>query len=463
MDTKILSFNSMVSDYEIINPEFARVKVYVCYDGKNRNNSYIEKDVLQKMSNTIYGIPMVAEYDEDNNCFKGHGGKLEISDEGIEFKQTTVPYGFVDPKTPVFYEEVMELDGITKHNYLCCYAYLWYKRYPEVESVLRNQENKKIGQSMEINVTSYDIDEDGCCIIKDGYFSALAMLGVEPCFESACVTSKFSKESDSIWEEMILSFKKYTKNDKEGSIMDKEYENEELDVTEELNEEEFKKKKCAEDEEDFKKKKCEEDKDDKDDVDDVEEDKEDKDEDDFKKKKCTEDEEDEFKKKKCENEEEDEFKKKKCSEDEEDFKKKKCAEEEDYQAKYEEVNSELISLKAKYSDLQAEYEDLKTKYTALESEVAELRDFALEENVFSKFEVLKNVEGYEEIYNARFELSEEDLVLRLKALAYDNGIIMNKKNNRREKEIKKFSLDVNNPKNNKGKVTEWDTLNLNKK
>ena len=436
MDTKILSFNSMVSDYEIVNPEFARVKVYVCYDGKNRNNSYIEKDVLQKMSNTIYGIPMVAEYDEDNNCFKGHGGKLEISDEGIEFKQTTVPYGFVDPKTPVFYEEVVELDGITKHNYLCCYAYLWYKRYPEVESVLRNQENKKIGQSMEINVTSYDIDEDGCCIIKDGYFSALAMLGVEPCFESACVTSKFSKESDSIWEEMILSFKKYTKNDKEGSIMDKEYENEELDVTEELNEEEFKKKKCAEDEEDFKKKKCEEDK-------------EDKDEDDFKKKKCTED-------------EEDEFKKKKCSEDEEDFKKKKCAEEEDYQAKYEEVNSELISLKAKYSDLQAEYEDLKTKYTALENEVAELRDFALEENVFSKFEVLKNVEGYEEIYNARFELSEEDLVLRLKALAYDNGIIMNKKNNRREKEIKKFSLDVNNQKS-KGKVTEWDTLNLNKK
>ena len=437
MDTKILSFNSMVSDYEIVNPEFARVKVYVCYDGKNRNNSYIEKDVLQKMSNTIYGIPMVAEYDEDNNCFKGHGGKLEISDEGIEFIQTTVPYGFVDPKTPVFYEEVVELDGITKHNYLCCYAYLWYKRYPEVESVLRNQENKKIGQSMEINVTSYDIDEDGCCIIKDGYFSALAMLGVEPCFESACVTSKFSKESDSIWEEMILSFKKYTENDGGGSEMDELKE-----FNEEVNEEEdFKKKRCSEEEEndeDFKKKKCSEE------------------DEDFKKKKCSEEDED-FKKKKCAEEEDDyACKKKKCSEDEEDV-------EEDYQAKYEEVNNELISLKAKYSDLQAEYEDLKDRYTALESEVAELRDFALEENVFSKFEVLKNVEGYEAIYNARYDLSEEDLVLRLKALAYDNGIVVGKKTNRREKEIKKFSLDVNNPKNNKGKVTEWDTLNLNKK
>ena len=424
MDTKILSFNSMVSDYEVINPEFARVKVYVCYAGRNRNHSSIDEEVLQKMSKTIYGVPMVAEYDEDNNCFKGHGGKLEISDDGIDFVQTTVPYGFVDPKTPVFYEEVVELDGITKHNYLCCYAYLWYKRYPEVEKVLKNQDNKKIGQSMEINVDSYEIDDDGYCVIKDGYFSALAMLGVEPCFESASVTSKFSKESDSIWEEMILSFRKYTENDGGGSEMDELKE-----FNEEVNEDEdFKKKRCSEDEEN---------------------------DEDFKKKRCSEDEEDE------------DFKKKRCSEEEEDFKKKKCAEEEDveedYQSKYEEVNNELISLKAKYSDLQAEYEDLKDRYTALESEVAELRDFALEENVFSKFEVLKNVEGYEAIYNARYDLSEEDLVLRLKALAYDNGIVVGKKANRREKEIKKFSLDVNNPKNNKGKVTEWDTLNLNKK
>ena len=444
VDTKVLSFNSMVSDYEVINPEFARVKVYVCYAGRNRNHSSIDEEVLQKMSNTIYGVPMVAEYDEDNNCFKGHGGKLEITDDGIDFVQTTVPYGFVDPKTPVFYEEVVELDGITKHNYLCCYAYLWYKRYPEVEKVLRNQDNKKIGQSMEINVDSYEIDDDGYCVIKDGYFSALAMLGVEPCFESASITSKFSKESDSIWEEMILSFKKYTENDEGGIEMDELKEFNEEEVVEEVEEEneDFKKKKCTEDEddEDFKKKKCSED--------------EEEDED-FKKKRCSEDEDDEFKKKKCAEEEDEDFKKKKCSEEENV--------EEDYQAKYEEVNNELISLKAKYSDLQAEYEDLKDKYVALESEVADLRDFALEENVFSKFEVLKNVEGYEAIYNARYDLSEEDLVLRLKALAYDNGIVVGKKANRREKEIKKFSLDVNNPKNNKGKVTEWDTLNLNKK
>ena len=453
---KVLSFNSMVSDYEIVNPEFARVKVYVCYAGKNRNMSSIDEQVLEKMSQSIYGVPMVAEYDKEHNCFKGHGGKIEITDEGIDFVETTVPYGFVDPKTPVFYEEVTELDGITKHNYLCCYAYLWYKRYPEVESVLKNQDNKKIGQSMEIQVDSYEIDEDGYCVIKDGYFSALAMLGVEPCFESASVTSKFSKDESDIWEEMINSFKKFSAEDEV-----------------EDDEEEFKKKKkCSEDEEDsehednedekFKKrKKCSEDEDN-------------EDEEDFKKKKkCSEDEdeEEEYKKKrKCaedENDEDEEFKKKKkCSEDEveeedEEFKKKKKCSSEEYEAKISELMEE-------YSTLSSEYYALIGKYNALESEVLELRaykeekeheakEIELEEEVFSKFEDLKQIEGYKDIYDARFELSKEDLTIRLKALAFDNGIVIGKKETKKFSKQSKKSLVVE-PKQKNRVPSEWDSL-----
>ena len=412
---KVLSFNSMVSDYEIVNPEFARVKVYVCYAGKNRNMSSIDEQVLEKMSQSIYGVPMVAEYDKEHNCFKGHGGKIEITDEGIDFVETTVPYGFVDPKTPVFYEEVTELDGITKHNYLCCYAYLWYKRYPEVESVLKNQDNKKIGQSMEIQVDSYEIDEDGYCVIKDGYFSALAMLGVEPCFESASVTSKFSKDESDIWEEMINSFKKFSAED--GAEDD---------------EEEFKKKKkCSEDEDN-------------------------EDEEDFKKKKkCSED----------EDEEEEYKKKRKCSEDEEDedeeFKKKKKCSSEEYEAKISEIMEE-------YSALSSEYHALIGKYNALESEVLELRaykeekeheakEIELEEEVFSKFEDLKQIEGYKDIYDARFELSKEDLTIRLKALAFDNGIVIGKKETKKFSKQSKKSLVVE-PKQKNRVPSEWDSL-----
>lgn len=471
---KVLNFNSMVSDYEIVNPEFARVKVYVCYAGRNRNKSSIDERVLEKMSQSIYGVPMVAEYDKEHNCFKGHGGKVEITDEGIDFVETTVPYGFVDPKTPVFYEEVTELDGITKHNYLCCYAYLWYKRYPEVESVLRNQDNKKIGQSMEIEVESYEIDEDDYCVIKDGHFSALTMLGVEPCFESASVTSKFSKDESDIWEEMINSFKKFSAEDEA-----------------EDDEEEFKKKKkCSEDEdedseqeEDFKKKKrCSEDEEDSEHDDNEDEE--------FKKrKKCSEDEDEEFKKKKkCseqeDNEEEDEEeykKKKKCSEDEDDEefkKKKKCAEdeedEEDEEFKKkrkcssEEYEAKISELMEEYSTLSSEYYALIGKYNALESEVLELRaykeekeheakEIELEEEVFSKFEDLKQIEGYKDIYDARFELSKEDLTIRLKALAFDNSIVLGKKESKKFSKQSKKSLVVE-PKQKNRVPSEWDTL-----
>lgn len=398
---KILNFNSMVSDYEIVNPEFAKVKVYVCYAGKNRNMSSIDEQVLGKMSQSIYGIPMVAEYDKEHNCFKGHGGKLEISDEGIDFVETTVPYGFVDPKTQVFYEEVTELDGITKHNYLCCYAYLWYKRYPEVESVLRNQDNKKIGQSMEIEVNSYEIDDDGYCVIKDGHFSALAMLGVEPCFESASITSKFSKDESDIWEEMINSFKKFS--------------NEDTDDNEEGN--------------DF--------------TDDNKENLEDK------------------------NKENEDFSEHSDEESEEQHKDKND-EENEAQYSIEEYEARISELMEEYSILSSEHDSLIERCNALESEVLELRTYKeekeheakeieLEEEIFSKFEDLKQIEGYKDIYDARFELSKEDLTIRLKALAFDNGIVLGKK------ESKKFSKQPKRPlvvePRQKNRVpSEWDSL-----
>ena len=305
---KRLSFNSMISDYEIVNPEFARVKVYVCYAGRNRNQSSISEEVLTEMAKTIYGIPVVAEYDQDNNCFKGHGGKLEITDDGIDFIQTTIPYGFVDPKTPVFYEEVTELDGMTKHNYLCVYAYLWYKRYPEVENVLRNQENRTIGQSMEIAVDSYEIDEENYCVIKGGHFSALAMLGVEPCFESAKVTSKFSKEDIELaYTEMIESFKKYTLE----TLSEDFVENTETNETEDFVEEEF--------------------------VEDKDEEEEEKEEENDK----VEDKEDDIREEDDADEDDDEEEMAKKEDEEE---KRKC-----------ELEAEVIELKAQISDLQAEY------------------------------------------------------------------------------------------------------------
>lgn len=208
---KSLCFRATLQPLVSVNPEFAKAKVRVCYTGENRNNTLIADETLQKMIPSIYGIPVVGEYKEEEGTFGGHGGKVEIDDEGIRFIDTTRPYGFVDPTTPVTFETVKENDGITENEYLVCYVYLWCGRYPELQTVLDNG----AGQSMEIKVTDGEVDDRGVYEIKEAIFSALCILGnCEPCFESSNITTNFSKEE--AYKEMINTFNKYNNSDNKG-------------------------------------------------------------------------------------------------------------------------------------------------------------------------------------------------------------------------------------------------------
>lgn len=218
MDKKVLKFETMTSNFEQVNEEFMRVKVHVCYAGKNRNYSIIEKDVLNNMAQTVYGVPVVGELDEENMRFKGHGGKLEISDEGWEEIRTTIPYGFVDPTTPFTYESVLEPDGMTTNEYLTVACYLWKGRYPELVEVF---EKNTVKQSMEIMVESGSWDEDWEYFnITKARFTALCLLGVEPCFESSKATIGYSLENgESLYQEMLDRFKQFTLETTGGETM----------------------------------------------------------------------------------------------------------------------------------------------------------------------------------------------------------------------------------------------------
>ena len=111
----------------------------------------------------------------------------------------------------------------------------------------------------------------------------------------------------------------------------------------------------------------------------------------------------------------------------------------------------LICIEAKHTEIVAKNAELEANDAALEAKDAEL-----EANVFSKFEALKKVEGYEDIYNKRFELSEDELNLRLKALAFDNGIVIKKSKTFSAKPEKKI-LPIDNVKKEKN-PSEWDLI-----
>lgn len=129
-----------------------------------------------------------------------------------------------------------------------------------------------------------------------------------------------------------------------------------------------------------------------------------------------------------------------------------------------------------YKDLKKEVETVKSDFTtiqsdkaALEEEVEDLRKFKLDvvkknveaevDSVVERFSELKEVEGFATIFEKRFDYSIEELETKLKVFAFDNGIILGKK--------QKFTKKIEN---NGALVIEktpesttnsaWDILNL---
>lgn len=395
------SFSSN-NKFEKVNDEFVKVTISVMSCDQIANGTKFTKEAVTNALDTLNYAPLIGYFNGDD--FEGHGIEYVISDSEFKCTVKTIPFGVV-VKDSQRWEKVQKQNG-EYEDYLVVDAYMW-SRYEEATSKVKEN---KCNQSMEVICNAGTYKEEGYFEVTDFSFSGLCILGenVAPAFNLAKVRTSESFDKDeftSIFEEMTEALKAFL----------------------EAEEDDF--AKCDDDDED-KKKKCEDD----------------EDEEDYKKKKRCEDDEDD------EDEDEDE--------DEDAKKKKKCSE--------EEYEAEIVSLKAQYSDLLAEHESLKEKYSSLENEVVELREYKatkenelkeaeLEDEVFSKFESLRGIEGYEEIYNLRFELSKEDLTMRLKALAYDNGVVVGKKEPKKfskDKAKKPLALDVKKDRN----PSEWDTL-----
>lgn len=194
------------------NSQFSKCNVAIAYHGDNRNYTSISKEVFEKAIPSLYGIPVVGEWQEEKDDFGGHGGKLEISDDGVKYIETTKPYGFIDSQAKVWWEEMTEEDG-SVHEYLMTECFLWTGRYPEVTKVLEGRSN----QSMEIMVKDGNEREDGYFEITDFEFSALCILGsdVEPCFEGAGFR-QFNLDKETFKEEFNLMVKELKQSLLEG-------------------------------------------------------------------------------------------------------------------------------------------------------------------------------------------------------------------------------------------------------
>lgn len=212
---KLLEFDASISDVKQINPLFSTCKVRVLYTGKNRNLSIITKDAVEKALPTLKNIPIVGEYSEEAQDFKGHGGKLDL--DSFKYIHTTKPYGVVPESATYEWEQVKGKDGTTREYLTINGCYLWTGRYEEAYSVIENGK----GQSMEIEVTDGHWDEnEEAYRINSFVFSALCILGdeVEPAFEDASITA-YSLDKESFKREFNQMLKELSLYNKGVNIM----------------------------------------------------------------------------------------------------------------------------------------------------------------------------------------------------------------------------------------------------
>lgn len=216
MENKKLKLDFEISIFDIVdlNKSFAAAKCLVCYTGRNRNKSDIRRDVMENALSSMKNIPVVGRYDVDKDDFGAHDLRVITTDNGVDVVNATVPFGVI-PESAKQWFEVREVNGEEKE---CLFTdvILWKRQH----GYQRIAEAETISESMEINVSSFTVDQDNYCIVDKFEFEALCLLGssVTPCFENACVqmyTNEVVSDFKMQFSEMLKEFKELSLNDNE--------------------------------------------------------------------------------------------------------------------------------------------------------------------------------------------------------------------------------------------------------
>lgn len=223
MENKVLNltYASSLTDLCEINSSFDSGILRIAYAGENRNGSVISKQAFEKCIQTIYNCPVVCNYDRESDTIGGHDMELVNSDDGgLRLVNLTQPVGVIPQSAKVYWETVQEDDG-SEHEYLCAEALIWKRQ----EAYKKIKSDGICAQSMEITVKDGKMI-DGLYHVNDFEFTAFALIGVEPCFESASLAfakQDFKKQLSEMMHELKESFTKVNTSNEDDNIQPQKY------------------------------------------------------------------------------------------------------------------------------------------------------------------------------------------------------------------------------------------------
>ena len=200
-----VTFASSLTDICETNTSFDKGVLRVCYTGENRNKSYISKDAIMRSIKTIYNCPIVCNYDRETDTFGGHDVEFVRDDDGgMHIVNLTQPVGVIPESANSWFEEFEDENGVT-HEYLYTDVLLW-KRQEAYQKIKRDGIT---AHSMEITVKEGS-KIDGIYHINDFEFTAFALIGTTPCFESSALElfslSDFKQQMSEMMQDLKDTF-----------------------------------------------------------------------------------------------------------------------------------------------------------------------------------------------------------------------------------------------------------------
>lgn len=197
----------------------ARLKIF--YKGMNRNGSYINEEIAEKLISTLPGTPVVGYYDSDKDDFLGH-----VSPESNR------AYGFVPEEMNFKWEMFLDPDGVYR-TYACTDIILWTGRYPIASKIVGKS------HSMELNPDTIEgewveHDDDFYFEYTNAEFFGLCVLGeeYEPCFEGSSFYELHQQENNASiskdLKEMFSLYKSTIDSAEENPTGGQEMEDEKL-------------------------------------------------------------------------------------------------------------------------------------------------------------------------------------------------------------------------------------------
>lgn len=197
-----VTYASSLTNLCSFNSSFDSGVLRIAYHGENRNKSYISKDVFEKCVKTAFGCPVVCNYDRDTDTLGGHDMEIvRDKDGGLRLVNMTNPVGFIPESSKYWWDTVEEDDGTT-HEYLYIEALLWKRQ----EAYRKIKKDGITAHSMEITVKDGQMI-DGVFHINDFEFTAFALIGVMPCFESSALELYSKQDFKKQLSEMMQDWK----------------------------------------------------------------------------------------------------------------------------------------------------------------------------------------------------------------------------------------------------------------